>query len=259
LTSYLPSEKFKTVTTVHSKVFGRKLFSYKAGKLISVSDSITNHLTNYYNKSADKIRRMKNFIDVSNVIIDTPADELKKDFHLMDRKVILFAGRFSKEKGVDILLRAFKDLCSSFSNTSLVMVGDGEEEYLLKKYSAENKLSVYFLTPVKNIFNFYNIADVVILPSRIDPFPYVMLESGLMKKPFIGSNVDGIPELIKHGVNGLLFEKENIGDLVNSMLLILKDNSVGERLSNELYRNVIDNYTIEKIIPDYIEFYNSLF
>lgn len=259
LTSLLPSKKIRTVTTVHSKVFGMKLLSYRADRIISVSDSITNHLTRYFNKSAQKVRRLKNFIDETELGIDIPAIELKKYFNLTDRKVILFAGRFSKEKGVDILIRAFKNLSNRCHNSALIMVGEGKEESELKKYSAENKLPVYFNVPVKNIFNFYNIADLVVLPSRVDPFPYVMLESGLMKKPFIGSKVDGIQELIKDNVNGILFEKECIDDLVNSVLLILRDESAGKKLANELHRIVMDNYTAEKVISDYIEFYNSLF
>ena len=138
------------------------------------------------------------------------------------------------------------------------MIGEGEEEQSLKNYCSENKLPVQFLTPRTNIFDYYNVADIIVLPSRVDPFPYVMLESGLMNKPFIGSNVDGIAELIKHGVNGLLFESENVSGLVKSLQMILEDRLFAERISNNLYNDVIANYTAEKVIPEYIAFYKSL-
>lgn len=258
ITAMLPGKSFKTITSVHSKVFGLRFLSYKSDKLISVSDSITNHLTRYYRKPADKIRRMKNFIDISDIKIEIERSELKKQLALGDDDVILYVGRFSKEKGVDILIKAFKDLYSLSNKVSLIMIGEGKEGVSLKKFCSENKLHVQFQNPVTNVFNYYNIADVVVLPSRVDPFPYVMLEAGLMNKPFIGSNVDGIPELIKHRVNGLLFRNENASELVKLIRLLLEDKALAEQISLNLYNEVIENYSAEKVVPEYLAFYNSL-
>ena len=120
-----------------------------------------------------------------------------------------------------------------------------------------NKLSVIILKPQVNIYDYYKIADVIVLPSRVDPFPFVMLETGLMKKPFIGSNVDGIPELIKHKVNGLLFKSENVGELVSTLKIILEDELFAQRMADNLYEDVYENYTVTKVIPEYIKLYNS--
>ena len=65
-TSFFPIGSYKTVTTVHSKVYGQKLISYNADDLISVSESITNHLIEYFKKSPSKIKRKKNFVDKSD-------------------------------------------------------------------------------------------------------------------------------------------------------------------------------------------------
>jgi glycosyltransferase involved in cell wall biosynthesis len=128
----------------------------------------------------------------------------------------------------------------------------------LKKFCFENKLPLRIIEPVRNVFDYYNIADVIVLPSRVDPFPYVMLESGLMSKPFIGSNVDGLSELIKHGDNGLLFEKENARELLACIQMILGNQTLAEQISHNLHDEVIKNYSVEKVIPEYISFYNSL-
>lgn len=257
ITSILPRINFKTVTSVHSKVYGRKLFSYKADSLISYSDSITNHLVKYYKKSPSKIKQMKSFVDKSDVKIIIDRDELKKQLSLTGNKVIVFIGRFSKEKGVDILVEAYDELYLTNKKISLIMIGEGEEEESLTDYCSENNLPVQFLIPKINIFDYYNIADVIVLPSRVDPFPYVMLEAGLMNKPFIGSNVDGISELIKHGVNGLLFESENVGELINSIQMVLEDQELAKRISQNFNNDIITNYSLEKVIHEYIAFYKS--
>jgi glycosyltransferase involved in cell wall biosynthesis len=258
ITAILPRRKFKTVTTVHSKVYGRRYLSYRADKLISVSDCITQHLIDYYKKPRDKISRMKNFVDRSDVKIITEKEELKKHLSLTEDKVIMFIGRFSKEKGVDVMVKAFKELHSSNKNISLIMIGEGEEEKSLSHYCSETKLPVQLLSPRTNIFDYYNIADLIVLPSRVDPFPYVMLESGLMCKPFIGSNVDGLSELVKHGVHGLIFEKDNVIDLIECIQVILKDQTLAEQISHNLHNEVIKNYSVEEVIPEYISFYNAL-
>jgi glycosyltransferase involved in cell wall biosynthesis len=258
VTSLIPRRNFKTLTSVHSKVYGRKLFSYKANYLISYSDSITNHLIEYFKKSPSKISRMKSFVDRSNVKIIVEKDELKKHLSITGNKVIMFIGRFSKEKGVDILVKAFNELYDRNKKISLIMIGEGEEEQSLKNYCSENKLPVQFLTPRTNIFDYYNVADIIVLPSRVDPFPYVMLESGLMNKPFIGSNVDGIAELIKHRVNGLLFESENINELTKCIQMILEDQTLAKKISQNLHHDVVENYTLEKVISEYVKLYTSI-
>jgi len=258
ITAMLPRFKNKTVTTVHSKVYGRKLFSYEAMKLISVSDSITNHLIQYYKKSPSKIKMMGSFVDKSDVKISIEKDVLKKQLALSENKIIMFVGRFHKEKGVDVLVKAFKKLFQIDKKVVLVMIGEGEEEKMLREYCSVNNLPVHILSPKTNIFDYYNIADIIVLPSRIDPFPYVMLETGLMQKPFIGSNVDGISELIKNRVNGLLFESENVSELVNSIQMILKDQALADKIARKLNSEVITNYSADTVISEHIEFYNSL-
>jgi len=232
--------------------------SYKADNLISVSESITNHLVKYYKISPSKIKRIKNFVDISDGKIKIEKDRLKVQLGLTDQLVIMFIGRFSKEKGVDILVTALKELYSINNKISLVMVGAGEEEMSIKKFCSENKLPIRLVNPARNVFDYYNIADVIVLPSRVDPFPYVMLESGLMNKPFIGSNVDGLSELIKHRINGLLFESENVSELIKCIQMILEDQTLAEQISKNLHKEVIKNYSVEKVISDYIAFYDSL-
>ena len=257
LTFFLPNRNFKTITTVHSKVYGNKIFSYRADKLISYCDAITNHLIQYFGKSPDKIQQMKSFVDEADIKIELQNEELIDNIELKGNKLIVFVGRFSKEKGVDILIQAFKEIYRLNNKVVLIMIGEGEEENFLRNFSSENKLLVIIFKPQVNIYDYYKIADVIVLPSRVDPFPFVMLETGLMKKPFIGSNVDGIPELIKHKVNGLLFKSENVGELVSTLKIILEDELFAQRMADNLYEDVYENYTVTKVIPEYIKLYNS--
>jgi len=258
LISFIPKRNFRTVTTVHSKVFGRKSLSYRSDKLISYCDAITNHLLNYFNRPDSKIHQMKSFISETDRIIQIQKGKLIEQLKTEENILIVFIGRFSREKGVDILIRSFNEVYRLNNKVTLIMIGEGEEEKFLHNYSSENKLSVRILKPQVNIYDYYNLADVVVLPSRVDPFPFVMLETGLMKKPFIGSNVDGIPELIKHKVNGFLFKSGSVSELVDSIRMILEEKDLALEMANNLHKDVIENYTTEKVIPEYVALYNSL-
>ena len=86
-------------------------------------------------------------------------------------------------------------------------MGAGEELKFINDFIKKNNLKALVLPSKENVFDYFNIIDIVVLPSRIDPFPLVMLESGLMKKAFIGSSVDGIKEFIVNGKDGIRFSK----------------------------------------------------
>ena len=258
ITSTIPGRKFKTVTTVHSKVFDWKFSSYKSDHLISVSDAITKHLIEHYGKKKEKIYQFKNFVDLSDIKVTESKIDLKNLLGLGDSWVAVFIGRFSKEKGTDILLKAFEIFYYLNNEAALVMIGDGEEKNQIIKFCKESNLPVTIVKPLNNIYDYYNMADVVVLPSRVDPFPFVMLETGMMQRPFIGSNIDGIPELIKHKVNGLLFKSESVSALVDSFRMIFEEKTFALEIANNLHKDIIENYTAEKVIPEYISFYNSL-
>lgn len=261
LLSYIISKqiKIKTITTVHSKVYGKKYVSYKSDYLIAVSDSIKKHLVGYFKIKEDKIYTINNFVDPKEKPKNFNSSELLKQLNIeLDNIVLVFIGRFSKEKGVDILLEAFKDIQFNHSNAILLLVGNGEEIASIKKYYSKFNLKVKIIAPVENIYDYYNIADIIILPSRVDPFPFIMLEAGLMKKPLIASRVDGIAEFIEHDVNGILVEPENVLSLVEGLKRLIDNPSLRIKLSENLNKKVLDGFTLDKIIPRYREFYRSL-
>ena len=79
-----------------------------------------------------------------------------------------------------------------------------------------------------------------------------------MSCPFIGSNIDGIPELITNEENGLLFESGNVEELKDQIVRIYNDRKFGEKLAENLNIKVLDSFTVDKIIPQYEKLYSEL-
>jgi len=255
-----PFLKVKTVTSVQSKVFGRKLSSYKSDILIACSKTIKNHLLNHYRINEDRIKIIYNMVDTNEKNIIIPKDELLNQLKISTNCFIIgFIGRLCiKEKGIDILLEAIKNLSKDYPNIYLLMIGDGEDKVFVNDFFQKKNIHGNIIPPQIQIFDYYNLLDVLILPSRIEPFGIVVLEAGLMKKTFIGSRVDGIAELIEDNVNGLLFNSGDVEDLTIKIEELYNDREKGERLAENLYKKIMSKYTADQIIPKYYQIYNQL-
>lgn len=123
---------------------------------------------------------------------------------------LLFVGRLSKEKGIDVLLKALVPL----GGYHLSIAGSGAEREFLEHQSKELGISndISFLGNVQwgePLFELMGKSDLLILPSYSEGLPLVILEAMSFGVPVIASNVGGIPEIVKNGENGYLF---NAGD-----------------------------------------------
>ena len=251
--------KVKTVTSVHSKVIGKKMFSYKADKLIAVSKTISNHLITYYHKPESKIKLINNFVSEGNLLKN---NEVK--FHRKNQSkktIILFVGRLSLEKGVDILLEAIKIIREKFSNENflLQMIGNGPLKEYCSNFIHKYQLPASIIEPTNKIEPYYRQADIVVLPSRVDPFPSVMLEAGLFQKPFIGSNIDGMAELIRNEETGILCEPENANKLAEAIQKFIENEKFARTLAKNLHFIVKKSYTADNILPKYEKLYLELY
>ncbi|MCX8011500.1 MAG: glycosyltransferase family 4 protein, partial [Ignavibacteria bacterium] len=160
-----------------------------------------------------------------------------------DDFVILFVGRLHRDKGYDLLISAFKVLVTMHKNLKLILIGSFEEKIAYELIKSPN---VIYIHPTEDYYKYYQISNVVVLPSRIDPFPLVMLETGWFSKPFIGGKTPGIMEVIKHKKNGLLFEVDNVSDLIFQIDWGIKNQSELLNYAKELHNDVIENYSDTK-------------
>ena len=154
-----------------------------------------------------------------------------------DDKIILFAGRISRIKGVDTLINAFVKIIGLNENIKLILLGQVEDINISEAIKGFEK-QIFVIQPIKDVSEFYQASDLVVLPSRIDPFPYVMLEAGAMKKPFIGGDTGGISEFIEDGVNGIVIEPGNYDQLADKMMFLLNNPERAAILANALCQKV---------------------
>lgn len=250
----------KTVTSVHSKVNNKKFLSYKAEVLIACSNSIKEHLNKNFNIPNNKIQVIYNSAETVNINNIRDKEELLQELNIPNGSMIIgFIGRIDfNEKGLDILLEAFKELKQKFTNLFLILVGNGLNENEVRAFMKKNQLNAILIPAVLNVNDYLNLIDIFILPSRIEPFGIVIVEAGLMKKPVIASNVDGIPEILDDEKNGLLFESGNIEELKKQIISLYNDKELIKKLGGNLQKKILEYFTTDKIIPKYEQVYRNV-
>jgi len=168
---------------------------------------------------------------------------------------IFFVGRLIECKGIPFLVKGFEQIINNNINAKLFLVGDGEEENKLKEYISDLNLKqhVVFLGYKTNPQAFIRKADLLVLPSSEEGFGRVLLEAMDVGIPVIGTRIGGIPEIIENEVNGLLVNYGDVDNLKQSIIAILKDESlrlriiqggyetINSRFRNETYQKKLEN------------------
>ena len=102
-------------------------------------------------------------------------------------------------------------------------------------------------------------AFFAVVPSECyENCPYSILEALSLGVPVIGSNIGGIPELIMNGVNGFLFEKENINDLKDKIITLYSDNTLREKFSYNAINYIVNNHNSLNYYDEISNVYNEL-
>ena len=201
------------------------LFYRKCDAVIAPSQTVKNYL-----KRKDK---KVNSIVVSNGIPKSKkSDPNLIQFHrekvgLNGQPAFLYIGRISAEKSIDLCLEAFKEALKVYPGIRFVIIGDGPSSHQLKKKIKSLKLEPFIhqlglIDHLKLIQeNIPQMGDVFVTASETENQPISILEAMSFGLPVIGPKAKGIPELVKDGENGYLFEPGNIKELSYLMKTII--------------------------------------
>lgn len=135
------------------------------------------------------------------------------------------AGRLSHEKGYDTLMMAIAEIKEYAPPFVINIFGEGPEDGRLRNMVAKNNLSsfVNYCGFSDNILAELNQADFLVLPSRSEGMPNVLLEAWSQRLGVIATAVGGVPEMVEHGENGLLCPSENPFELGKQILFAVQN------------------------------------
>ncbi|MFC1807282.1 glycosyltransferase [Candidatus Omnitrophota bacterium] len=167
-------------------------------------------------------------VDMKKFNPDISGKNIREQFNITEEStVILCVGRLMERKRVCDIVSAVGMLASDFPDMRLLVVGEGEEmENLLKlraKLSLGDKVIMANAVANELLPEYYAASDMFVLASREEAMGVVLLEAMASAKPVIGSDVDGIRDVVSCGENGLLFKALDVSDLANKIKDLVTD------------------------------------
>ena len=251
----------KLVATIHSTEYDRtagkpweriekeeKAIIDNADLVVTVSRRLKEELISLYHTDEKRISVIYNAINRERF------NGIKRD---SNRKVVLYVGRLSVQKGIDNLIKAFRIVSEKNDNALLYIIGEGPELSNLINLSINLDLSdkVIFLgkVPDSEMETLYSIANVFVMPSVSEPFGIVALEAIASNVPTIVSSQSGVSEVIKNTLKVDFWDTEQMADLI---LGLINYNEANNEITKNAYKE-LDSITWDKAAEKFIEIYNK--
>lgn len=228
-----------------------------AEAVVNVSEKLADSCRSHLGPDA-RIKVIGNGIDPAGIYRDY--SPLKEKY--AGSKIILSVGSLKKTKGHDLTLRAFKIIRKQFNQVILLIIGGGEERENLLSLAGELgvKEAVEFIAPLPHstVMEYMSVSDLFVLPSWLEGFGIVYLEAMAHGKPVIGVRGQGISDVIRHGVNGLLVEPLDEHGLAGAVLGLLKNQNYALVLGERARDTVLKDYTWSCSAQKLLDLYQSV-
>jgi glycosyltransferase involved in cell wall biosynthesis len=176
-----------------------------------------------------------------------------------DATDLVYVGEFREIKGADLLIQAVARLRADGKPVTLTLAGDGEEmenlKALIKKLNIED--AVRFIGHVKARYGFSK-GRLLVVPSRGDSMPYVVIEAAAACIPMIAASVGGIPEILGPHTSGL-FVANSVGALADAIETALGDIDAARESARSLRERIFVHFSQKAMVEGVLDGYRDAF
>jgi glycosyltransferase involved in cell wall biosynthesis len=173
---------------------------------------------------------------------------------LGEQPYVLFVGHPFRRKGVDVLMRAFARVRDAHPEWRLVLVGHELEHHCASAEVSMERIEIRRPTKNAALAPLIGRCGIFVLPSRSEAMGRVLLEAAAACKPRIGSDVDGIPTVIAHDIDGLLVPKEDVEALAASLSRLMGSPALRARFGATARTRVLAEFSGER----YLQLFSGL-
>lgn len=203
--------------------------------------------------------KYKSEMNLDSTVIHNPKSFESNKKSSLKNKQFLAAGRFNYQKGFDLLIESFKLFNENNKEWKLIIIGDGEEKDKINQKIDEYKLKDFVIVEdfTSNITRYFIESSILLLPSRWEGMPMIVLESMEMGVPIISYNISACEQLLTTKKHGILVDKFDIKKFADAML----DLSNSYDLRIKLGKNLIErseDFSVDNICSQWIKLLNTL-
>lgn len=197
----------------------------------------------------ERITIIPNWVDFAE-IAGNRIDKVPEERSIGPR--ILFVGRLHRVKQVDLLIRAFLHLHEVDPSIHLYILGDGEERQQVCTLTNSLGLSgnVHFLGFVdrRTVFEMMKQSDVLVLPSKVEGNPRVLIEAMMCETPIVATNAPGIRDIVQHMKSGYLVDHTQPKELAQAIEYILRNKHASANMVKCAHTFVKQNFSKESVL-----------
>jgi glycogen(starch) synthase len=222
--------------------------TYEAWRIIVCSEFMKSEVERIFSVGGEKIDVIFNGVEPDKFEFNWSIAEKKAQrakVALPEEKIVIFVGRFVREKGIQVLLNAANVVLAQEPNTKFMIVGGGNREKL-EHYTewAGLKEKVLFTGFMANrsLHQLYRVADVAVFPSLYEPFGIVALEAMAAGAPVVASDAGGLKEVVLHDETGTLSFSGDPQSLAWAILKVIRDPARAEQLSEAARERLSEDF-----------------
>jgi len=223
-------------------------------KIIFPAKYLKNEYIKNFNIDKDKISIIYNGVNVSSYSLKYQTNYIKQELGIKGKsKIIGIIANLIPVKSHEVLIKAMPSVIEKFPDTILLIIGEGPRKSYLSTLVSELNLDnkVMFLGYRSDIAPLISIFDIGVLCSESEINPVALLEMMASGVPVIASRAGGIPEIVKHDKNGLLFSEGQWDELSQCIIRLLVNKKEAQLLGKAAQKYVRDYFSLQGMIDNY--------
>lgn len=250
-----------TSTYIHEQEYW---LTYEAWRVIVCSQFMKGEVERQFASPGDKIDVIFNGVEPSKFEFEWDEAEkqaLRAKYASPDEKIVIYVGRFVREKGIQVLLNSAHAVLSQNPNTRFLIVGGGHRERFEEFVDWAGLRSHVTFTGFqsgRNLHQLYRIADVAVFPSLYEPFGIVALEAMAAGVPVVSSDAGGLKEVVLHDHTGTNAYASNPESLAWAISTVLRNPDRARDLNKNAQSRLHADFSWETIASQTIKVYERV-
>lgn len=239
--------------------------TYEAWRIIVASEFMKSEVHRIFDAPLDKVEVIYNGVNASKFEFDWTDEEkaeYRAKFAKPDEKIILYVGRFVREKGIHLLLDAANVVLAEDPKAKFVIVGSGGARERFQRFSdwagIGDRVQFTGFMSSRPLYQLYRCADVAVFPSLYEPFGIVALEAMAAGAPVVASDSGGLKEVVLHDRTGTSQFSGNAESLAWAILRVLNDPERARKLSEAARERLYTDFDWSCIADQTIKVYERV-
>lgn len=238
--------------------------TYEAWRVIVCTEYMRGECCKWFNTPNDKIDVIYNGVNAKKFEFDWTEKERaawRKQIALPEEKIVMYVGRFVREKGIHVLLNAASAVLAREPRTKFVIVGGGHREHFerfVRWYGLQEKVLFTGFMANRSLHQMYRCADVAVFPSLYEPFGIVALEGMAAGAAVVASDAGGLKEVVQHDQTGTLHYAGSSESLAWAILRVLQDEKRAKQMNLAARERLYTDFDWDNIAQQTLNVYEQV-